>query len=259
MNKEKGNGAFQEMREREREIETYQEACECDYVSYNANSVVAKNRRRTRALAVVLSVLFVLISGFIMLCMFAERVYIYTGVEGPSMQPTINANSPNTSEPYDYAYINTYQKGTYGDIIVIKHINSGGEVRYVIKRLIGMAGDTITIDNTDATVTKVYRNGELLVEDYIKAVKFNGIGGTVGARTGVTSVTIPENGIFYMGDNRNNSDDCRNYGYNETPYCETTANIIGRVDYIVPNGVKDDGKDVERLFAGIREIFKSIF
>ena len=247
------------MNKEEKEIGAYQEMCECEYVSFDANSVVAKNRRRTRTLAVVLSVLFVLISGFIMLCMFAERVYIYTGVEGPSMQPTINADSPNTSVPYDYAYINTYQKGTYGDIIVIKHTNAGGEVRYVIKRLIGLAGDTIMFDNTDPTITKVYRNGELLVEDYIKAVKFNGIGGTLGARTGVTSVTVPENGIFYMGDNRNNSDDCRNYGYNETPYCETTANIIGRVDYIVPNGVKNDGKDVERLFVGIREIIKSIF
>ena len=247
------------MNKEEKEIGAYQEMCECEYVSFDANSVVAKNRRRTRTLAVVLSVLFVLISGFIMLCMFAERVYIYTGVEGPSMQPTINADSPNTSVPYDYAYINTYQKGTYGDIIVIKHTNAGGEVRYVIKRLIGLAGDTIMFDNTDPTITKVYRNGELLVEDYIKAVKFNGIGGTLGARTGVTSATVPENGIFYMGDNRNNSDDCRNYGYNETPYCETTANIIGRVDYIVPNGVKNDGKDVERLFVGIREIIKSIF
>jgi len=247
------------MRRRESEIEVYQDMGECEYVRYNANSVVARTRRRTRALAVVLALLFVLISGFITLGMFAERVYIYTGVEGPSMQPTINADSPDTDEPYDYAYINTYQKGTYGDIIVIKHTNAGGDVRYVIKRLIGMGGDTITIDNTDSAVTKVYRNGELLVEDYIKSAKFKGIGSSISAQSGVTSVTLPENGIFYMGDNRNNSDDCRNYSYNETPYCETTDNIIGRVDYIVPNGVKDDGKDVERFFAGIREIFKSIF
>lgn len=247
------------MNKEEKEIETYQEMCECEYINYNVNSIVAKNRRSTRILAIILSILFVLIAGFITLCMFAERVYIYTGVEGPSMQPTINADSPNTNEPYDNAYINTYQKGTYGDIIVIKHANASGDVKYVIKRLIGMAGDTITIDNTDPTATKVYRNGELLTENYIKNAKFKGIGGTPNAHSGITSITIPENGIFYMGDNRNNSDDCRNYSYNETPYCESVDNIIGRVDYIVPNGVKDDGKDVERLFAGIREIINSIF
>ena len=242
-----------------KDIETYQEISDCEYINYNANSIVAKNRRSTRALAIILSVLFVLIAGFITLCMFAERVYIYTGVEGPSMQPTINADSPNTDEPYDYAYINTYQKGSYGDIIVIKHTNANGDVKFVIKRLIGMAGDTITFDNTDFTVTKVYRNGELLTENYIKNAKFKGIGGTFDAHSGITKVVVPENGIFYMGDNRNNSDDCRNYSYNETPYCETIDNIIGRVDYIVPNGVKNDGKDTERLFTGIREIFNSIF
>ena len=247
------------MNKNEIEINIYQDMYESEYTRDNVNSLVAKTRRHTRLLAVVLAFLFVLISAIVVLCMLAERVYIYTGVEGPSMQPTINANSPNTSEPYDYAYINTYQKGTYGDIIVIKHTNASGSVRYVIKRLIGMAGDTITFDNTDSAVTKVYRNGELLVEDYVKAVKFKGIGGAMDAQVGITSITVPENGIFYMGDNRNNSEDCRSYSYGDTPYCETTANIIGRVDYIVPNGVSDDGNDIERLFVGIGEVLKSIF
>lgn len=243
---------------KENEIRSYQLAEECQYIG-ERNSIIAKNRRQMRTLAIVLSVLFVLISSAIVLCMFAERVYLYTGVEGPSMQPTINADSPDTSETYDYVHINTYQKGEYGDIIVIKHKGANGENKFLIKRLIGVAGDTIVIDNTSSYATKVYRNDELLDEPYLKAQKFKGIGSTDGAHHGVTSITIPEGCIFFMGDNRNNSDDCRNYSYNETPYCESADNIIGRVDYIIPGGVDDDGKDAERLWKGIKEIFDRIF
>lgn len=243
---------------KEKQVNDYQLAEECQYIR-EQNSLVAKNNRATRRLAIILSVLFVLISGCILLCMFAERVYLYTGVEGPSMQPTINASSPNTNETYDYVYINTYQRGEYGDIIVIKHKSASGESKFLIKRLIGVGGDTITIDNTDPAETKVYRNDVLLDEPYVKYKKFGGIGGTEGARHGVTSVTIPEGCIFFMGDNRNNSDDCRNYSYNENPYCETVDNIVGRVDYIIEGGIEDDGKDAERLWRGIKEIISSIF
>ena len=228
-----------------------------DMESERSNKNIRKNKLQIKILAIVLSVLFICISAFVVLAMFAESVYIYTGVEGPSMKPTINADAPNSSEPYDYAYVNTYQKGTYNDIIVIEHVTRTGEVRFVIKRLIGMGGDTIRIDNSEYK-TKVYRNGELLQEDYLDLnynTKFNGFS------NGQLEVTIPKGYIFYMGDNRNSSDDCRSYDYMEVPYCEKATNIIGRVDYIVPFAQveKGDGKDSERFWKGMKEVFYKIF
>ena len=230
------------------------------------NGNIRRYKRKSRTLAIVLAVIFVFIAGFVLLGMFAENVYLYTGVEGPSMKPTINADAQNDelNEAYDYAYVNTYQKGERDDIIVISHTDNSGQTKYVIKRLIGVAGDTITIDNTDFTQTKVYRNGELLAEEYLDKTtnsKFRGIGTSLESQIGITQITVPEGYIFYMGDNRNNSDDCRSYSYTDTPYCESVDNIIGRVDYIIPheNVEEGDGKDMERFFNGIKEIFASIF
>ena len=227
------------------------------------NPKIRKNKLKIRILAIVLSLLFVLISGFIVIGMFAENVYMYTGVEGHSMVPTINADAPNDSEAYDYAYVNTYQKGTYGDIIVVKHTGRTGDVKYVIKRLIAMEGDTVTIDNTNPFKTQVYVNGVLLQEDYLSESnnRFNGIGNSIESEVGITEITLKEGYIFYMGDNRRNSADCREYSYLEEPYCEKASNIVGRVDYIVPHDQVEsgDGKDFERFCNGIKEIFCSIF
>ena len=234
-----------------------------DLLSKNAqmnNSKIRKSKLKLRILAVCLVLMFFLISSFVVVAMFAENVYIYTGVEGQSMMPTINADAPqNYSGPYDYAYVNTYQKGTYGDIIVVKHTSRDGETKYVIKRLIAMAGDTVRIDISDPLQSKVYVNGVLLQEDYLsednKKMK-KGIGNSIDKE-----ITIKEGYVFYMGDNRNNSDDCRSYDYLEEPYCEKVENIVGRVDYIVPHDQVEfgDGKDAERFWNGMKEIINRIF
>ncbi len=226
------------------------------------NYKIKRNKLQLRILAIVLSTIFVLISCFVVLGMLSENVYIYTGIEGPSMKPTINAEAPNNGEPYDYAYVNTYQKGTYGDIIVIKHTSQDGVTKYVIKRLIGMEGDTVTIDNT-GTYTKLYVNDVLIDEPYLSEdnLKYDGIGNESKSKTGVTSITLQKGKIFYMGDNRRESSDCRNYSYTSVPNCESVDNIIGRVDYIIPHEEVEngDGKGVERFFNGIKEIILSIF
>ena len=69
-----------------------------------------------------------------------------------------------------------------------------------IKRVIGIAGDHIEIKNS-----KVYLNGNELDEPYLSS----DIETTSPA---YTDFIVPEGYVFAIGDNRNNSVDCRNFG-----------------------------------------------
>lgn len=70
-----------------------------------------------------------------------------------------------------------------------------------IKRVIGVAGDHILIEDGN-----VYLNGEKLEEEYLADDVYT-------ERTGVFyDITVPEGYVFAMGDNRTQSVDCRAFG-----------------------------------------------
>ena len=82
----------------------------------------------------------------------------------------------------------------YEDIVVIRRENDTP----LIKRVIGLPGDQIYIDPQG----KVHRNGKELDEPYIR--------GTQTPQRGLSAAyTVPEGGIFVLGDNRSNSEDSR--------------------------------------------------
>ncbi len=125
-------------------------------------------------------------------------------VHGSSMETTL-ANGDRlllSSLPY------TPQ---YGDIVVVER---GEGQEPLIKRVVGLAGDTIRVDQDSGAV---YRNGELLSEPYITAAT------DPEAMDG--PVTVPSGMVFVMGDNRakNHSLDSRTFG------CVSEEAIIGKV------------------------------
>lgn len=69
-----------------------------------------------------------------------------------------------------------------------------------IKRVIGVEGDHIKIEDG-----KVYRNGEELKENYLPE------GATTPNKT-YSDITVPEDYVFVMGDNREHSTDSRDFG-----------------------------------------------
>lgn len=82
-----------------------------------------------------------------------------------------------------------------GDIVIA--YRGDLSIQYFVKRVVAIPGDTIEIKNG-----QVYLNDELLEEDYIKE--------PMTPTENMDKITLGDNDLFLMGDNRNNSTDSRN-------------------------------------------------
>lgn len=131
-----------------------------------------------------------------------------TLVRGESMYPTLEEN--------DYLIINrmAYKVGEIklGDIIVFttKLKQENGEEKDLVKRVIAVEGDELKIEDS-----KIYVNDVLIEEPYINDEYTEG----------VIDITIPEQKVFVMGDNREESLDSR---YEEVGLVDEN-NIMGKV------------------------------
>lgn len=135
--------------------------------------------------------IFVVILVFIFLLRVIE-------VSGPSMNPTLW-----DKERVILTHINYTPKN--GDIIVA---NSKGLDKAIIKRCIGIGGDTVVINYADNSVTV---NGKKLDETYINEPMRELDIFDKTYKTGDSEYTyhVPEGTAFVMGDNRNRSTDGR--------------------------------------------------
>jgi len=111
----------------------------------------------------------------------------------------VDGNSMNNTLYHDERLIitNFLYSPEKGDIVVTDTKNYFGQP--LIKRVIATEGDTVAIDYNTGDV---YVNGQILQEDYIKE-KIMATGG------GIYQITLAEDQLFLMGDNRNASSDSR--------------------------------------------------
>jgi signal peptidase I len=114
------------------------------------------------------------------------------GVVGQSMQPTLYEGDRLT------LLSNFLYEPKVGDIVVLKAVNFDDEP--IVKRIIADEGQTVDIDFTTG---EVWVDGVLLDEPYINNL-------TTKAEGVQFPITVPENCIFVMGDNRQHSTDSRN-------------------------------------------------
>ena len=125
-------------------------------------------------------------------------------VDGHSMQPTLQNG--------EFVIVNklAYKIGQpkIGDVIVF-HYPKDPEQEY-IKRVIGLPEDEVLVQNGE-----VFVNGVQLNEPYIAASpNYNG------------KWVVPEENVFVLGDNRNNSSDSHNWGMVPLDY------IVGKALFI---------------------------
>ena len=130
------------------------------------------------------------------------------GVDGSSMANTLHHG--------DRLVLTTaFYTPDYGDIVVIRRDNG----QPIIKRVIAMEGDTVSIDSETETV---YLNGELLNEPYLDVstpALFNFTG----------PFTVPADSVFVMGDNRSNSVDSRAPSVGAVPIEDIMGEAVFRV------------------------------
>lgn len=130
-------------------------------------------------------------------------------VKGISMEPTFHSSDLILTSKIAYK-MGPPQRG---DVIVLKSPKNP-DIDY-IKRIIGLPGDKIKIEDGE-----VYINEILIKEDYISAKTVIFVGGF--SRNGVEA-TVPSAQLFVMGDNRPRSSDSREFGFIDI------NSIIGKV------------------------------
>ena len=155
-----------------------------------------EHRILREVLSTSLYLLGVLVTVWFVIAFVGQR----TIVKGASMEPTLyGADDNNPDKVGDNLMMD---KLTYRfsdpkrfDIIVFPYKYTG---EYFIKRIIGLPGETVQIDDQG----NIYINGEVLREGYGKEIILN---------PGVAAepVTLGADEYFVLGDNRNNSADSR--------------------------------------------------
>jgi signal peptidase I len=130
-------------------------------------------------------------------------VFIYqpVKVEGTSMMPTLQNDERIFINKFTYHYgLGEIQRG---DMVVFWYPRDTS--KSYIKRVIGLPGDVVRIDEGD-----VYVNGRKLIEDYVPDVERDHLSWD--------QQQVPPNSYFVLGDHRNSSNDSRSWGFVDRKY-----------------------------------------
>ena len=161
-----------------------------------------KNMKK-EILSWVFYILFVVALTYVIITFVGQR----TRVDGRSMMNPLSDGDNLIVEKLSYRFGDPERF----DIIVFRPYEN--EKEYYIKRIIGLPGETVQIDENG----KIYINGEVLEENY-------GAETIRSAGRASEPITLGENEYFVMGDNRNNSKDSRSEDVGNV----SRSQIIGR-------------------------------
>lgn len=156
-------------------------------------------------------------------------------VDGASMEPNLHNGELILVDKWTYMF----HPPARGDVIVF--IAPPHPDMDYVKRVIGVPGDTITINNTTVIV-----DGVTLAEPYVAPQDQ----GNPFAYKKIQNLVVPPNDYFVLGDHRAVSSDSRDWGF------VPKANIIGRAAFVYwPLGQDNDGflKNYAFVFANVHQ------
>ncbi len=120
-------------------------------------------------------------------------VYQPVKVEGTSMMPGLD----DQERIFINKFIYRWEPIERGDVVVFRYPQD--PTKSYIKRVVGVAGDRIRIDEG-----RVYVNGEQLYEPYVRPSNRDD--------RSFPETTVPADSFFVLGDHRNMSSDSRDFG-----------------------------------------------
>ena len=153
---------------------------------------------------------WVVVVGIALLVAIIVRTFLLAHfvVEGSSMRNTLHAG--------DRVFVNKLSYRLHepnrGDVVVLHEIQGANE-RDLIKRVIALPGEVVEMDDCVVTI-----DGQRLIEPYLDPSVVTP--GNCGSN--FPALTVPEDHVFVMGDNRPGSQDSRALG--SIPY----EDLVGR-------------------------------
>ncbi len=172
-----------------------------------------KNARSQRNFLIAL---FFIVLFFFIISLLNTFVFVNVVVEGSSMEKTLHSG--------DVLIVNKCKEAQRQDIIIV---NVDG--KWIIKRVIGIEGDTVIIKGGFVYLKKAGDTEEIKLneKDYVKeiGVTYSPVPTPVGKELDRQEVIVGKDEIFYLGDNRKNSKDSRSeYG------CCLESQVVGVVE-----------------------------
>ncbi|WP_246039127.1 signal peptidase I [Dictyobacter alpinus] len=126
-------------------------------------------------------------------------------IDGMSMEPSLHNQELVIVDKWSYFF----HAPARGDVIVF--VAPPNPTQDYIKRIVGLPGDVVTIQDTKVTV-----NNQQLTETYVDPQRQG------NPYAPINRMIIPQGAYFVLGDNRNGSSDSRDWG------CVPQPNVIGR-------------------------------
>lgn len=169
------------------------------------------NKEKTSLEELIEKLLWIMIPLVIINLFFFQNFWIPSG----SMEPTLECGDIIIVNKCSY----WKKEATRGDVTVFVYPKDVSKC--YIKRVIGLPGEKVEIKNST-----VYIDEQAISESYVKEKEFDDYG----------PVQVPDGHYFVLGDNRNNSEDSRYWGFLAKKYLVGKAVFrywpIGRIAII---------------------------
>ena len=175
-----------------------------------------KQRSQMRAVWEWVFVVVVAIGAAMLIRMFLFQQYY---IDGPSMQTTLMPEDRVLVNKMSYKLHDIHR----GDVIVFDRVTNEVQHDDLIKRVLGLPGETLEIRSC-----VVYINGVQVEEPYLNPEQMSQIEPSVrcGSHTDMAPVVVPDEQVFVMGDNRVQSFDSRDFGPIDTDKVRGRAFVV---------------------------------